>query len=103
MLISMSNSMGASQALQAGQQGMLADVSAMVDAKMKAVLAGISGQLRGFGSHITAKLAGAQRLGGLSIPNGWASGAPEMVRAAPVLPANSFSPVNPSAGLPTSP
>ena len=38
MLISMSNSMSASQALQAGNQAMLADVSKMVDAKMKAML-----------------------------------------------------------------
>ena len=103
MLISMSNSMGASQALQAGQQAMLADVSSLVDAKMKALLGGISGQMRGFGSSITAQLASAQRLGGMSIPNGWASSAPEMVRAAPVLPANSVAPLNPSAGLPTSP
>ena len=103
MLISMSNSMGASQALQAGQQAMLADVSSLVDAKMKALLGGISGQMRGFGSSITAQLASAQRLGGMSIPNGWASSAPEMVRAAPVLPANSVAALNPSAGLPTSP
>ncbi len=103
MLISMSNSMGAGQALQAGQQAMLADVSSLVDAKMKALLGGISGEMRGFGSQITAQLASAQRLGGMSIPNGWASNAPAMVRAAPVLPANSFSPVNPSANLPTSP
>jgi PPE-repeat protein len=103
MLISMSNSMSASQAMQAGNQAMLADVSSMVDSKMKAMLASISGQMRGFGSTISAQLASAHRLGGLSVPNGWASSAPEMVRAAPVLPATSISPVNPSAGLPNSP
>ncbi|HXO55676.1 MAG TPA: PPE family protein [Mycobacterium sp.] len=103
MLISMSNSMSASQAMQAGNQAMLADVSSMVDSKMKAMLASISGQMRGFGSTISAQLASAHRLGGLSVPNGWASSAPEMIRAAPVLPATSISPVNPSAGLPNSP
>jgi PPE-repeat protein len=103
MLISMTNSMGASQALQAGNQAMLADVSKMVDEKMKALLGGISGQMRGFGSSITAQLASAQRLGGMSIPNGWASSAPEMVRAAPVLPMNSIAAPSATAPLPNSP
>ena len=104
MLISMANSMNASQAMQAGNQAVLADVSKLVDAKMRALMGGISGQMRGFGSAISAQLASAHRLGGLSIPNGWANKAPEMaVRAAPVLPETSVSPVNPSAGLPNSP
>ena len=103
MLISMANSMNASQAMQASNQAMLADVSALVDAKMKAVLGGISGQLRGFGSAISAQLASAHRLGGLSIPNGWANSAPEMAsRAAPVLPQTSVSPPT-ASGLPNSP
>ncbi len=103
MLISMSNSMGASQALQAGQQAMLADVSKLVDGKLKTMLASISGQMRGFGSSITAQLASAQRLGGLSIPNGWAANAPEMVRAAPVLPLNSIAAPSAATPLPSSP
>jgi PPE-repeat protein len=102
MLMSMANSTSASQALQAGNQAMLADVSSLVDGKMKAMLASISGQMRGFGSTISAQLAGAHRLGGLSIPNGWASAAPEM-RAAPVLPATSISPPTASAAMPNSP
>jgi hypothetical protein len=103
MLISMSNSMNASQALQAGNQAMLADVSKMVDEKMKALLGGISGEMRGFGQSMTAQLASAQRLGGLSIPNGWATNAPEMVRAAPVLPMNSIAAPSAAAPLPNSP
>jgi PPE-repeat protein len=103
MLISMANSMNASQALQAGNQAMLADVSKMVDEKMKTLLGGISGQMRGFGQSITAQLASAQRLGGMSIPNGWASNAPEMVRAAPVLPMNSIAAPSATAPLPNSP
>jgi PPE-repeat protein len=103
MLISLANSMGASQAMQAGQQALLADVQSLVDGKLKALLGSISGQMRGFGSQITAQLAGAGKLGGLSVPNGWAQSAPEMVRAAPVLPANSIAAPTASAGMPTSP
>jgi PPE-repeat protein len=103
MLISLSNSMNASQAMQAGQQAMLADVQSLVDGKLKALLASISGQMRGFGSQITAQLASAGRLGGMSVPNGWAQAAPEMVRAAPVLPPTSIASPITSANLPTSP
>jgi PPE-repeat protein len=103
MLISMSNSMGASQAMQAGQQAMLADVTSILDSKMKTMMAGISGQMRGFGSAISAQLASAGKLGGLSVPNGWAQAAPEMVRAAPILPANSIAAPNVSAAMPNSP
>ena len=103
MLISMSNSMSASQAMQAGQQAMLADVTSILDSKMKAMMASISGQMRGFGSAISAQLASAGKLGGLSVPNGWAQAAPEMVRAAPILPANSLAAPNVSAATPNSP
>jgi PPE-repeat protein len=103
MLMSMSKSMSASQALQAGNQAVLADVSSLVDAKMKTMLASISGQMRGFGSTIIAQLASSHRLGGLSIPNSWAQAAPEMTRAGPVLPATSVAAPNVSAGLPNSP
>ena len=103
MLISMSNSMSASQAMQAGQQAMLANVTSILDSKMKTMLAGISGQMRGFGSAISAQLASAGKLGGLSVPNGWAQAAPEMVRAAPILPANSIAAPNVSAAMPNSP
>jgi PPE-repeat protein len=103
MFMSLGNSMGASQAMQAGQQAMLADVQSLVDGKLKALLASISGQMRGFGSQITAQLASAGRLGGMSVPNGWAQAAPEMVRAAPILPPNSIASPITSANLPTSP
>jgi PPE-repeat protein len=103
MLISMSNSMNASQAMQAGQQAMLADVTSILDGKMKAMMAGISGQMRGFGSVISAQLASAGKLGGLSVPHGWAQAAPEMVRAAPILPTNSIAAPNVSAAMPNSP
>lgn len=104
MLISMANSMSASQALQAGNQAMMANVSQVLDGKMKALMGGIQGEMRAWAQSVGAQLASAQRLGGLSIPHGWANKAPEMaVRAAPVLPETSVSPMNPSAGLPNSP
>ncbi|OBK39877.1 hypothetical protein A5658_22265 [Mycobacterium sp. 1245111.1] len=103
MLISLGNSMSASQAMQAGQQAMLADVQSLVDGKLKALITSISGQMRGFGSQITAQLAGAGRMSGLSVPQGWAQNAPEMVRAAPVLPANSVAPPQVGTPLPNSP
>jgi PPE-repeat protein len=104
MLMSMANSMSASQALQAGQQQLLNSVSQIVDGKLKMLMGSIGAEMRSFASSISAQMASATRLGGLSIPNGWAKAAPEMaVRAAPVLPETSVSPVNPSAGLPNSP
>jgi PPE-repeat protein len=103
MLISLSNSMSASQAMQAGQQAVLADVTKLLDSKMKTMLAGISGQMRGFGSTISAQLASASKMGGMSVPNGWAQAAPEMARAAPILPANSVAAPNVSAAMPNSP
>jgi PPE-repeat protein len=86
MLISMSNSMSASQAMQAGQQAMLADVTSILDSKMKAMMASISGQMRGFGSAISAQLASAGKLGGLSVPNSWGQAAPDVSAAMPNSP-----------------
>ena len=92
MLISLSNSMGASQAMQAGQQAMLADVQSLVDGKLKA-LAGQhfrpDARIR-IADHRSAGRRGAH--GRLVDTEGWAQAAPEMVRAAPVLPLNSIAP-----------
>jgi PPE-repeat protein len=103
MLISMGNSMNASQGMMASNQTMLANVSQIVDGKLKALMGGITGQMRSALSGVSAQLASAQRLGGMSIPNGWAHGAPEMARAAPVLPANSISAPTMGTPLPNSP
>jgi PPE-repeat protein len=105
MLMNMGMSMSRSQALQASNQALLGTVAEFVDGKLQGLMGGISGQMRAWASAVSAQLASAQRLGGLSIPNSWANAAPEMaaVRAAPVLPGTSVSPVNPSAGLPNSP
>jgi PPE-repeat protein len=104
MLISLGNTMSASQAAQASNQAFMGTISELVQSKLSTGLGGLGGQMRAFGQAISAQLASAHRLGGLSIPNSWAQQAPEMaVRAAPVLPANSISPAAPSAGLPNSP
>lgn len=104
MLISLGNTMTASQAAQASNQAFLGTISQLVDSKLTTGLGGLGGEMRAFGQAISAQLASAHRLGGLSIPNSWTQQAPEMaVRAAPVLPANSISPAAPSANLPNSP
>jgi PPE-repeat protein len=102
MLISMANSMNASQSMLASNQALLGSVSQLVDGKMQGLMSGISGQLRGFGSAISAQLSSAHRLGGLSVPNNWAQAAPELTRAAPVLPGTSVAP-RVAAPLPNSP
>jgi PPE-repeat protein len=103
MLMNMGMSMSRSQALQASNQAMLGTVAEFVDGKLQGLMGGISGQMRAWASAVSAQLASAHQVGGLSIPKSWASAAPEMARAAPVLPETSVSPVNPSAGLPNSP
>jgi PPE-repeat protein len=103
MLMSMSQSMQASQATLASNQALLGNIQQLVDSKLQFGIGNISGQLRSFGSAIQAQLASAHRLGGLSIPNTWAKAAPEMSRAAPVLPGTSVSEPTMSTGLPQSP
>ena len=48
MLMSMANSMGASQAMQAGKQTLLNSVSQILDGKMKLLMSGIRAEMRGF-------------------------------------------------------
>jgi PPE-repeat protein len=103
MLMSMANSMQASQATLASNQALLGSVSQLVESKMQLGIGGVAGQMRSFGSSIQAQLASARRLGSLSIPNGWQAAAPEMSRAAPMLPGTSVSEPTMSTGLPNSP
>lgn len=79
-----------------GPDELLTTIGNFVDDKMKLVVGGISNQLSTFGSSISAKLASATQLGGLSIPPGWsnaAQGVDGLTRAAPLLPSNSVSTV----------
>jgi PPE-repeat protein len=99
---------GASGDMLAGMQTSLLDnVSKMVDGKAATVMSGVGGQLSKWGagiqSGIQAQMAHAMQAGGLSVPHGWHTGAPDMSRAAPLLPTNSVASPSMTTGLPTSP
>ena len=82
---------------------LLANVTKLVDSKAAAVMGGVGNQLHSWGSSVAASLAGAHRLGGLSVPHGWHGGATDMARAAPTLPATSVAAPSMMSGLPSSP
>ncbi|MFY2860802.1 PPE family protein [Mycobacterium sp. THU-M104] len=69
-----------------GSEGLLDSIGQFVSTKMQTVVGGITNQLRTWGSSVSAQLASASKLGGLSIPPGWSAAAGEISRAAPVLP-----------------
>ena len=99
---------GASSATLASMGDSLLDnVSKMVDGKAATVMSGVGGQLSKWGagiqSGIQAQMAHAMQAGGLSVPHGWHTGAPDMSRAAPLLPTNSVAAPSMTTGLPTSP
>ncbi len=89
--------------LASSSDTLLANVGTFVDGKLANVMGGVGGQLRSWGSSISAVLAGAHQVGGLSVPNAWHGLAPEMARAAPMLPATSVAAPTMHAGLPSSP
>ena len=70
-------------------------------------MSGVGGQLSKWGAGIQAgiqaQMANAMHAGGLSVPHGWHTGAPDMSRAAPLLPTNSVAAPSMTTGLPTSP
>ncbi|MGA8544583.1 MAG: PPE family protein [Mycobacterium sp.] len=82
---------------------LLENVGKFIDGKLVAVTAGVGNQLQSWGSSVAAQLAGAQHLGGLSVPNAWHGMAPEMARAAPLMPDTSVAAPSMTAGLPSSP
>jgi len=82
---------------------LLENVSKVVDGKAATVMAGVGGQLSKWGSGIQASMAHAMQAGGLSVPHGWHTGAPDVSRAAPLLPATSVASPSMTTGLPTSP
>jgi PPE-repeat protein len=99
---------GASADTLAGMQTSLLDnVSKMVDGKAAGVMTGVGSQLSKWGAGIQAgiqaQMANAMHAGGLSVPHGWHTGAPDMSRAAPLLPTNSVASPSMTTGLPTSP
>ncbi len=88
-------------------EGLLNSVGQLVDGKMQTVVSGVSGQLRSWGSAVSAQLAHAANVGGkLSVPQNWSAATTAISRATPVLPATTVpspSVAAPSAGMPGSP
>ena len=82
---------------------LLDNVGKFVDGKLVNVMSGVGSQLQHWGSSVAASLAGAQHLGGLSVPNAWHGMAPEMARAAPIMPDTSVAAPSMTHGLPSSP
>lgn len=107
LLMSLGQSSGGSGGLtnMAGGDGLLDAVGQLVDGKLQLVVGGVTDQLRSWASSVSAQLASATKIGGLSIPPEWSAAAHGLSRAAPVLPDVSVaSPTlsQPSA-MPTSP
>jgi PPE-repeat protein len=98
-----SSSSAAGSTLASGSDALLENVGKFVDGKLVNVMSGVGGQLQKWGSSISASLAGAHHVGGLSVPNAWHGMAPEMARSAPLLPETSVAAPTMHAGLPSSP
>ncbi len=98
-----SASSSAGSTLASAGDSIMANVGKFVDGKLASVTTGVGGQLRSWGSNIAATMAHAQHVGGLSVPNGWHGMAPEMARAAPIMPDTSVAAPSMTHGLPSSP
>jgi PPE-repeat protein len=99
-----SSSSGAGGSTLAGMSdSLLENVGKFIDGKLVNVMGGVGGQLEKWGSSIAASLAGAHHVGGLSVPNAWHGMAPEMARAAPIMPETSVAAPSMTHGLPSSP
>jgi PPE-repeat protein len=98
-----SSSSAAGSTLASTSDTLMANVGKFVDGKLTNVMGGVGNQLRTWGSAISASLASSHHVGGLSVPNAWHGLAPEMSRAAPVLPATSVAAPQMTHGLPSSP
>jgi PPE-repeat protein len=106
MFMSSGSSSGAGAAgssLASAGDSLMENVGKFIDGKLGGVVNGVSGQLASWGSKISAGMAAAQHLGGLSVPNAWHGMAPEMARAAPIMPETSVAAPTMHAGLPSSP
>jgi PPE-repeat protein len=106
MFMSSGSSSGGSAAgssLASSTDTLMENVGKFIDGKMGTVMSGVGGQLSSWGSKISAGMAAAQHLGGLSVPNAWHGMAPEMARAAPIMPDTSVAAPTMHAGLPSSP
>ncbi|WP_177246965.1 PPE family protein [Mycobacterium malmoense] len=94
MFMSMGNSASSSGVgLTGSSNGLLESIGQFIDGKMQLVVGGVTNQLKSWGGSISAQLAHASKIGGLSIPPGWSTAAQGvgMSRAAPVLPETSVA------------
>ncbi|ORA77031.1 PPE family protein [Mycobacterium malmoense] len=93
MFMSMGQSASGSAGLTSSSNGLLETIGQFVDGKMQLVVGGVTNQLKSWGGSISAQLAHASKIGGLSIPPGWSTAAQGvgMSRAAPVLPPTSVA------------
>jgi PPE-repeat protein len=98
-----SASSAAGGTLANSSESLMANVGKFIDGKLVNVMGGVGNQLRSWGSAISASMAAGHHVGGLSVPNAWHGLAPEMSRAAPVLPATSVAAPQMTHGLPSSP
>jgi PPE-repeat protein len=100
-----SSSSAAGSTLASAGDTLMANVGKFIDGKLANVVSGVGGQLQKWGSSIAASMASAQHLGlgGLSVPNAWHGMAPELARAAPLMPDTSIAAPTMTHGLPSSP
>ncbi|ORA79079.1 PPE family protein [Mycobacterium malmoense] len=94
MFMSMGNSASSSGVgLTGSSNSLLESIGQFIDGKMQLVVGGVTNQLKSWGGSISAQLAHASKIGGLSIPPGWSTAAQGvgMSRAAPVLPETSVA------------
>ena len=100
---SSSGSSAAGSSLASSTDTLMENVGKFIDGKMGSVVSGVGGQLSSWGSKISAGMAAAHVEGGLSGHNAWHGMAPEMARAAPIMPETSVAAPTMHAGLPSSP
>lgn len=106
MFLNMGNSSAGSTGLADGES-LISSIGELVDGKMQLVVGGVTNQLQSWGSSISAQLAHAANISGLSIPPGWSTAAQGlgMTRAAPVLPPTSVATptLSQASAMPSSP
>lgn len=95
----------AGQASGGGAGTLMTQIGDFVNDKLQGAVGVLAGHFSSATSAISAKLGQAASMGGLKVPQAWSMAADGMVRAAPVLPANTVSaPIQTmSSGLPGGP
>lgn len=98
--------MGMNGSMAGMSPALLNTVGQFVDGKFQVIAGSLTNQLRSWGAAVTAQLAHATSLNGLSVPQAWSAAAEAtLTRAAPVLPDTTVSAptLAPQAGMPGGP